>query len=64
VAQYDAHLSGFQRASVRTEQLSAALNAGQALILTAGMVGVMGAALRCGRPSTGRPRSRSACILR
>jgi ABC-type transport system involved in Fe-S cluster assembly fused permease/ATPase subunit len=45
VAQYDAYLRGYQRAAVETERLSALLNAGQAIIIAAGLTSVLIAAI-------------------
>jgi ABC-type transport system involved in Fe-S cluster assembly fused permease/ATPase subunit len=48
VAQYDAYLTGYQKAAIENERLSALLNAGQAVILAAGLTGVLVAAIVVG----------------
>jgi ATP-binding cassette subfamily B protein len=45
-ARYDAAMAGYERAAVRTSTSLAALNAGQALIITAALVAVMAMAAR------------------
>ena len=49
VGQYFGLIKGLQSATNKTEQLSAILNAGQAIILAGGMASVMFAAVLVGR---------------
>jgi len=49
VGQYFGLITGLQNVTNKTEQLSALLNAGQAVILTGGMASVMFAAVLVGR---------------
>lgn len=53
VREYDSYLKDFQHASIRTEQLSALLNAGQAIVLVSGMVGVLLTALHTSQLTPG-----------
>jgi hypothetical protein len=48
VNQYDTYLRGYQAAAIQTERLAALLNAGQAVILSAGLTCVMVAAVLWG----------------
>lgn len=48
MSEYDSYLVGYQRASVATEVISATLNAGQSVILAAGLTSVLAAAALSG----------------
>lgn len=48
VNQYDTYLRGYQAAAIQTERLAALLNAGQSIILSAGLTCVMVAAVLWG----------------
>ena len=52
VDEYDEFLIGYQRKAVDTEKIAAALNAGQALVLTAGLTAVLVAATTATPPGT------------
>ena len=53
VEQYDGYLRSYQCAAIKTERLSAMLNAGQSVILAAGLTGVMIAAVVSGPAAAG-----------